>query len=161
MSDRYEGLNLPQLLDRMHDLVLPEPVPWTPETVGWGVLAGWLAALALLAFGHGLTARRRNQYRREAEAVLRAIEVRAEADPASAAGEIAALVKRTALAAYPRDRVASLSGTAWAGFLRESAHGDPAVAAAAERIAAAAYRPDADGRALVAPARRWIRRHRA
>ena len=31
----YERLNLPQLLDLMHDLVEPEAVAWTPQTVGW------------------------------------------------------------------------------------------------------------------------------
>ena len=33
----YEGLSLPELLALMHELVLPEPVAWTPQTVGWRI----------------------------------------------------------------------------------------------------------------------------
>jgi hypothetical protein len=105
--------------------------------------------------------RRRNRYRRQAEAELDAIAARVDSEPAAAAAEIAGLVKRTALAAYPRGRVAALHGSDWAGFLRESTNDDATVAGAADRLAAAAYRPDAVGEGLVEPARRWIRKHRA
>jgi hypothetical protein len=159
--NRYDGLNLPQLMELMHGLVVPEPVPWLPSTPGWWVLAGWLVAVALLGAGRLALRRRRNRYRREAAAELDTIEAQADGDPAAAAAQISILLKRTALAAYSRDRVAALHGAAWARFLEESADGDPVVAAAAERFASAAYRPDADGRELVAPARRWIRVHRA
>lgn len=161
MSDRYEGLDLTGLMDLMHDLVVPEPVAWTPQTSGWPILAAWLAVVTLVGIAHWLAYRRRNRYRREAESLLAAIENRAEVDPVDAAVQIATLVKRTALVAYPREQVASLYGAEWAAFLRESSAEDPLVVGAADRLAAAAYQSDADGRVLVTPARRWIRRHRA
>ena len=150
----YKGLNLPQLLDRMHDIVLPEPVSLLPATDGWLVLAGWLAAVALIL---GIRARLRfkaNAYRREALAQLDAL-------AAPSGLELGMLLRRTAIAAFPRTRVASLYGDEWAAFLCQSANDDPVVAAAAADLARAPYRPDINADALVAPARRWIEVHRA
>lgn len=158
---RYEGLNLPQLLELMHELVMPEPVPWIPETPGWWIVAGWLIAVATICAWKFVEHRRRNRYRREALAELRAIESRPPPNSAEMAQRIAALIKRTALVAYPRREVAALYGTDWAKFLADSAQHDPRITDAASLLAAAAYRPDADGKALCEPARRWIRLHRA
>ncbi len=159
--NEFDGLNLPQLLALLHDILRPAPVPWIPQTIGWAVLAAWFAAVVVIVGWNRYRRWTGNRYRREALATLRSIELTATDDPAALAGDIAALVKRTALAAFPRSTVASLYGDEWARFLRRSADDDPAVAAAADRLAGAAYRADADGRALVAPARRWIEVHRA
>ena len=158
---RYDGLNLPQLLDLMHGLIVPEPIPWLPATPGWWTVLGWLLALLFLAAWQIVKRRRRDRYRRDALAELKAIEADSSADPAMAAQRIAAVLKRTALVAYPRKDVAGLYGTEWARFLTESSNNDRRIAQAAESLAAAAYRPDADPHVLHAPARRWIRRHRA
>lgn len=158
--NEYEGLNLPQLLDLMHDLVEPDPVAWTPQTVGWLVAALWLAAMVLLVSRRAYLSWRRNRYRRAALAELKTIKARAEqGEPAAA--PLAALLKRTALAAYPRREVASLYGAEWARFLRQSARYSRSVERSADDLAAAAYRPDADVAALIKPARRWIEAHRA
>jgi flagellar biosynthesis/type III secretory pathway M-ring protein FliF/YscJ len=158
---QYDGLNLPELLARMHDLVVPEPVPWLPQTPGWWIVLGWLVAVVLLAAWQIVRRRRRNRYRRDALAELKAIEIDSGTDTDKAAQRIAGVLKRTALVAYPRRDVAGLYGTAWARFLTESAGNDRQVADAAEELAAAAYRPGADPKVLNGPARRWIRRHRA
>lgn len=158
---QYDGLNLPELLALMHNLVMPDPVPWMPQTPGWWIVFGWLLAVLLLSSGQLVKRRRRNRYRRDALAELRAIEAELVTDPARSAQRIAAVLKRTALVAYPRVDVASLYGVDWAQFLTESADNDPQIADAADLLANAAYRPDADPSALTGPARRWIRRHRA
>jgi hypothetical protein len=157
---QYDGLNLPQLLDRMHSLEISDPVSWMPQTSGWWVLVTWAFVLAALGIWRIVAYRRRNRYRREALVLLAAIESHAGRCP-QAAGQIAALLKRTALVAYPRLQVASLYGADWAEFLCQSAHDDAQVAAAADALAAAAYRTDVDGIALCSPARRWIQVHRA
>lgn len=157
----YEGLNLPDLLALMHELVRPEPVSWLPQTAGWWVLFAWLLAALAVVLGRARRRRLANRYRREAEAELRRIAASADGNPGAAAAAIAGLLKRTALAAYPRPQVASLYGAAWARFLCESSRQDPEVAAAAQQLAAAAYRQDIDGRELIRPARRWIEAHRA
>ncbi len=161
VSDKYEGLNLPQLLDLMHGIVVPDPVPWTPQTSGWWVLLGWLVAVVALSALKYVQYRRRNRYRREALDVLDDIDKHAADDPVGSAAAIAALVKRTALAVWPRERVASLHGDEWAAFLVESAGNDSRVAGAAPKIARAAYDPRSSGSELVKPARRWIKVHRA
>lgn len=150
-----EGLSLPELLDRMAPLVIPEPVSWLPAAPGWWTVACWTAGLCLVIAWRVTSRWRKNRYRREALAALDA------GSGALAAVDIARVLKRAALAAYPRERVASLSGSAWAAFLRETSGDDSVVAEAADRLARAAYRQDADPAALVEPARRWIRCHRA
>ena len=161
MSSRFEGLNLPQLLELMHEIVVPEPVPWIPQTPGWWVLLGWTIAVVALCTLAFVRKRRRNRYRREALALLDTVELDTEVSPAESARRVAEIVKRTALVAYPRTRVANLYGEAWAEFLRDSAGNDKRISEAADSLATAAYRPDADGRALVPSARRWVRVHRA
>lgn len=158
---QYDGLNLPQLLELMHELVIPERVAWLPETPGWWISLGWLFAVVLLAGWHFIKRRRLNRYRRDALAELRTIEAQTELGPTESAQRIATLLKRTALVAYPREDVAALYGGDWAQFLRESARDDRQIAEAAELLAAAAYHPDANGSELARPARRWIQLHRA
>jgi len=157
----YDGLNLPQLLDLMHGLVMPDAVTRLPITSGWWIVLAWLLAVLTIVVWYGLLRRRRNRYRRAALAALKSIDSEPELGPFEMAQRIALLLKRTALAAYPRSQVASLSGSEWAEFLIASTNEDRQIAEAAERLAGAAYRPDADGRVLSAPARRWIRKHRA
>jgi hypothetical protein len=150
----WEGMNLPQLLEQMHDLVEPERVALWPVTPGWWIVAAWLlAVLGLL----GWRARQRwvaNRYRREALAQL-------DAGAARSAAELAALLRRTALAVYPRETVAGLHGDAWARFLVDTAGGDASVAAAAPELVRAPYGGNVDVAPLLAPARRWIELHRA
>lgn len=158
---RYEGLSLPELMDLLHGIILPEPVSWLPQTQGWRVAGAWLLAVAVIGSWHWIAYRRRNRYRRDAQAELSAIADEAATTPAIAAARICSLLKRTALAVYPRQAVASLYGADWARFLAESSRGDAVVSNAADALAGGAYRADADGRALIEPARRWIRVHRA
>ena len=160
-ANPYEGRNLPALMDLMHDLVWPDAIAMWPQTTGWWVLLGWLLALLLMALRHWWAHRRANRYRREALAQLRMIAAYAGERPTEAAANIAALLKRTAMAVYPRTQVASLYGTAWEAFLRQSAPGDAAVSQSAALLASAAYRDDIDAAALLKPARRWIEAHRA
>ncbi len=159
MND-YDGLNLPQLLELMHDLVRPEPVSWMPQTPGWWIALARLIAVIVILLWHRYRAWRRNRYRREALATLRSIEANS-VDEKQVAGQIAILLKRTALAAYPREQVAQLYGSEWAQFLCEAASNDPIIGQSAEQLATAAYRADSNGKELIAPARRWIKMHRA
>jgi hypothetical protein len=158
--NEYQGLNLPELLELLQPVVLPEPVPMLPVTAGWWVLAGWLLAVLLIVAWRWRIRWRADGYRRDAQAELDRLLQRSDLDDAKLAGAIAALVKRTALAVYPRATVAGLTGSDWAAFLESSCRHDPQVMAAAQAIAWAAYRGDIDPAPLVAPARRWIALHR-
>ena len=160
MSD-YDGLDLSQLLDLMHGLVMPEPIAWTPATPGWWIVSAWLLAVALLIALQIVRYRRRTRYRRQALAELKVIRASADAEPEKTAQQVALLLKRTALVAYPREQVAALYGADWARFLCQSASNDLRISQAASALAGAAYQPGTDGRLLLEPARRWISLHRA
>ncbi|MCR9186613.1 MAG: DUF4381 domain-containing protein [Halieaceae bacterium] len=153
---QYDGLSLSQLIDLLHGIVPPEPVPLLPATAGWWVLAGGLLALGLIALAHRMASYRANRYRREA---LRALDALARQE-AAASQAVAVLLKRTALGAYPRHDVAALQGAAWADFLCRSSGNHPEVRAAASALAQAAYVPPVSDPQLIAAARRWIEVHR-
>jgi hypothetical protein len=150
----YEGLNLAQLMDRMHDLVVPDPVSYMPETIGWWVFCLWILATTTLVCVHRIIRYRRGRYRREALSMLDEIEKTRAWD--GQAAEIATLVKRVALAAYDRKNVADLYGERWAAFLIESSNGDLLVAEGADLIARAAYANDLNPLLLYEPVKRWI-----
>jgi hypothetical protein len=101
----------PADLANLHDLALPPPVPWWPPPLGWRILAVGLAAVAVILAVRAWARYRADAYRRAAGRELAGIA------PEAGAAAMAELLKRTALAAYPRDAVASLTGTAWLEFL--------------------------------------------
>ncbi|MEM8955610.1 MAG: DUF4381 domain-containing protein [Verrucomicrobiota bacterium] len=98
----------PTSLENLRDLVTPPPAPWWPPAPGWFALGAIVFAAALFLALRAYRHYRQNAYRRQA---LRELET------TDSPQEIAALLKRTALAAYPRSKVASLSGSAWTDWL--------------------------------------------
>lgn len=156
----------PGSLDRLADIVAPPPVPGWPPAPGWYVVAG-LAAAALVALAIQEFLRwRRNAYRRAALRELEELIASARKDPAQW-GELPALLKRVALAAYPRQAVAGLSGEPWLSFLDQTG-GSPRFASGPGRLLQSlAYDPQACRRSspesLTAAAdavRAWIHDHR-
>ncbi len=106
-------------LAQLRDIHLPEPVsPWPPGP-GWWALAAVL--LALLAAGTFWLWRRyrRNAWRRSAQAALAAAhrEWQQGGDQARYLQAVNAVLKRTALARFPREEVAGLSAERWEAFL--------------------------------------------
>jgi hypothetical protein len=106
-------------LEKLREIVLPPPVSWAPQTIGWYVLFG----IAMFVTGRWVYRRlqgfRKNRYRRLALDELMVIErqLRQPDRRAEALAEIPVLLKWTALAAFPRSEVASLSGQKWLAFL--------------------------------------------
>jgi len=78
---------------------------------------------------------------------------------------LALLVRRTALAAFPRQEVASLAGPAWLAFLDRSYGGDGFSHGAGRVLSLSPYEPQrsgaggADMRPLIDLVHRWIRNH--
>lgn len=153
MSQTAAPVTLTGLLDQLVPMAEPPPVPMVPQTAGWAVLAALAAAALLLAVRQGVRHRRANAYRR---AALRDLP-RAGDDPKA----LASLLRRTALAAFPRRDVAALTGSEWLSFLdetsgiKEFSAGEGRVFAQAPYQRFAAPSPEA-----AALARFWIRRHR-
>ena len=106
-------------LEGLSDIVLPPPVSWMPHTTAWIVLA---AILLLLLGWFALRWRHRylaNRYRREALAELVDIEAHINTRGAQSIVAMTALMKRVALAIWPRETIAALSGPEWVAFLRQ------------------------------------------
>jgi hypothetical protein len=151
--------SLVDLLAELNDIAEPAPVSLFPATRAWAVLAALLVALLALAVRAFVRRRRATAYRRAALAELRALAPAVEAGDPGGLARLQALLRRTALTAFPRADVATLTGDAWAGFLeRTGGRFGPLAAALAE----APYRAVAvDPAAALAAARHWIRRHHA
>jgi hypothetical protein len=154
----------------LHDIVLPDPVSWAPQTPGWWVFLGLLVVALAWATVAAVRRRRTNRYRRLALARLARIETEL-ADPASraeAATALPILVKQTALAFRPRSEVAALSGSSWLRFLDDSYGGSGFTEGPGRLLSTLAYStpattntlPTAELEALAGLVRQWIRRHR-
>ncbi|UCF67659.1 MAG: DUF4381 domain-containing protein [Acidobacteriota bacterium] len=157
-------------LENLHDIVLPEPVAWTPQTAGWWLLLTIAVLISGWAVWVGLRRRHRNAYRRAALSQLDGIEaaLREPSTRAEALAQLPVLLKRTALSFCRREKVASLSGERWLAFLDASYGSDafttgpgrmlPRLAYASPASVAAIEQADLDD--LVRLVRTWIRRHR-
>ena len=133
-------------LQNLHDIVVPEPPPLWPPAPG-----AWVLAVVLLVIVAGLMvawrrARARSAYRRAGLVLL---------EGARTNREINIVLKRVALACWPRPEVAPLWGEDWTAFLDRSCR--------RTRFSLLGDLDDLEGpsRDLQRVARIWIRRHRA
>jgi hypothetical protein len=142
-------------LDKLHDFYQPPPPSWRPQTIGWYVIFAILTLLLAWLAVHLYRRWRANLYRREALSELVHVETT----------QLSALLKRTALSAWPREEVAALSGASWLSFLDSATH-DALFASAPENrieeiaISATTLTSD-DESALRNAAGTWIRLHKA
>jgi len=156
-------------LAALHDIVVPSPVPWWPPAPGWYAVCAIVAVVVGYAAWRLYRRWNANAYRRVA--LRRLVSIRTDfADPsrrASALTELAALVRRVALHAAPRERVAALSGDAWLAFLDAGVGGDAFRSDAGRVMTSAPYQradtiakiPRADLDALCQLVERWLRKH--
>jgi hypothetical protein len=157
-------------LEKLADIVAPPPVSFVPQTWGWAALAGIVLILAVGGFLRWRRHRQANRYRVEALAELARLErtITQGTNPADALAAIPPLLKRVALAAWPRSRVASLAQTHWVDFLGASA-GEPTLPVPLAKLLNdieyrsakefAAISTD-DARVCVEVAKHWIEAHR-
>jgi len=109
----------PASLQNLNDIVLPATVGWWPLAGGWYFLFGLLlmafAWFAYRSLRHWIG----NRYRRAAllELQLLAQGIQTVSNRETSLRQLPVLLKRTALCAYPRSQVASLSGKDWFRFL--------------------------------------------
>jgi len=133
-------------LQNLRDIVVPEPPPlWPPAPGVWVLLAIALAFVITLVL-LWWRARARNAYRRAGLALL---------NGARTTRDVNVILKRVALAAWPRPEVAPLYGDDWASFLDGSC--------AQTRFSSLGTVDDigTPPRDLLRMAHRWIQHHRA
>src|SRR5512139_3306081 len=106
-------------LEKLHEILLPDPVSWMPQTIGWYVVLGIILFLAGWWLHGRVQNYRTNRYRRLALKELAVIEreLKRPEKRFRALGEIPSLLKGAALSAFPRSEVADLSGERWLDFL--------------------------------------------
>ena len=140
----------PADLSNLRDIVVPPEVALWPPAPGWWILLAGGIAMAAIFAGMIVTRYRRNAYRRAALVAL---------DTADA-GDISSILKRVALAAWPRTEVASLTGAEWLAFLDRTARSNVFTQGAGRDLEGMAFGGAGDEQAVRAAARNWIRRHR-
>ena len=143
----------PADLSNLRDLALPPEVSLWPPAPGWWIVAAAALAAAVILSAAAAARYRRNAYRREARRQLDTV------DP----GGLSTVLKRTALAAWPREQVAALTGSAWLAFLDRTGRTSAFTDGAGRHIETLAFGGAIDGPsadAVRAEARAWVRGHR-
>lgn len=152
MNEEFQGLSLTAMIDLLEPAPEPEPVSMWPQTMGWL----WLGLILLVLIVVGLrwlrAHRRANAYRR---AALQALE-----GCGDDAARIAQVLRRAALAGFPRRDVAGLIGADWLAFLDASYGGTGFSDGPGRVLAEAPWRPCPPAPGLSPLARDWVRRHR-
>ncbi len=158
-------------LQQMAEVVEPPPPSWRPQPIGWPVAGAIVLALLAVTAWRWWRRYRANRYRREALAELARLRADLSASPQARAHALAAmaeLLKRTALAAWPRAQVASMAGAEWAKFLQANAgKAGAAVPVLATLVNDAQYRdaaalaqwPHSQVAATAAACQQWIAGH--
>ncbi|MEM8669723.1 MAG: DUF4381 domain-containing protein [Planctomycetota bacterium] len=95
-------------LDRLHDIVLPDPVPWWPPAPIWYVIIFSIVMLIGVATYLAWRKWRINAYRRVAVRALMTTE---------SIAEVSSLLRRVALSFSSRASIASLQGENWCDWL--------------------------------------------
>lgn len=157
-------------MSNLEEIGVPDAVPFRPETPGWYLLAG-LSVLVVLWLTWRLFKRwRANAYRREGLRELSEIEglVADSSNRSEALQSLPELLKRVALVAYPRARVAELCGDAWLGFLDGTVGSTEFTQGVGRMLPKLSYVPvttgqisDSEANDLISLAGSWIRHHRA
>ncbi len=153
-------------LKGFNEIQVPEPVSLWPQTFGW-----WLLVIALICWLLALLFKqaqryRRNRYRRQALLQLTALRTTAAQNSNEGLRQIPAILKATALHAFPRVDVASLYGDEWEVFLDSKYDGPSFSRECPGLLYALSYQPvDAQlccpSDAFWAQVSSWISHHRA
>lgn len=144
----------------------PEPSAWPPNFWVLGLILAGLGLTTLILY----RLRQRHLRRRPHRAALAELADWERAAPSrsaeDAAATLTALLRRVALLHYPRDQVASLSGTAFAAFLDQAletptfTQGSAAEILGDARYAARPSGPLGCSAELAEAARGWLNAHR-
>ena len=156
-------------MEQLRDIHLPAAVNWWPPAPGWWLLLIVALAILITALFWLRNYRRKNRYRRLALQHLHTLrdhwrqqERQQQHDDSALTQAINRLLKQTALAAYPRQRVAALTGADWLLFLdsgvKQPRFSEPELRALASTYQATPQTISAE--ALFNASEYWIRRHR-
>jgi len=98
-------------LNNLRDIVVPDPPPFWPPASGLWIAMLVVSLAVFLAVWRWRVVQNRNAYRKAGTLLL---------NKANTTHDVSVVVKRVALAAFPREQVASLYGNDWLRFLDET-----------------------------------------
>ena len=109
-------------LSQLHDIHMPQRIQWWPLAPGWYLLAFLVVALLTLCAFFLYHYYVKGRAKRQALHLLTRYqkEYQSEMNSQISAANLSLLLKRVALAYYPRETVASLQGDEWIIFLNQS-----------------------------------------
>jgi len=139
-------------LENLRDIVTPPPVSWWPLALGWWVVLTLLLIVLLWIAVRAFRSWQASAYRR---AALREIAT------ATRPGEVAEVLKRTALAAFPRSDVACLTGERWCAWLSRTGGITP-TASVQQGLSSGIFssEKELDFESLTRFASQWIKHHK-
>ncbi len=159
----------PASLSNLRDIVEPATISLWPSAPGQILLCImtllWVSASVLLLWQR----RQRNTYRRVALHELANIEeqIKSPQTRTAALRQLSILLKRVALAVYPRCEIASLTGNSWIAFLDQSMGGNSFSKGPVKVITSTMFEEDpgadlttSDCNQIIQTVRRWITSHR-
>lgn len=135
----------PYSLANLRDIAIPDAPPLWPLATGACLVLAIAATVILWLAWHVIAKYRQNAYRRSGLVLL---------CNAATAHEVSVIMKRVALAAFPREQVASLHGEDWQEFLHKTCS---QIGVQDVHSPAGNDQPDAK---LIKFADTWIRLHR-
>jgi len=148
------------LIHGIDEIRLPEPVSLWPSTPGWQLLGLLIAGFVVYRAYRSVQRWWRNRYRREA---LRRLSGLA---PGAQLQSLPFLLKATALHAYPREQLASLSGEPWLSFLDAHCPGVSFRSGVGKKLLDLSYVPEArrqispdEAGELITLSKTWIAQH--
>ena len=155
------------LVRGIEEIYLPDPVSWTPSAPGWIIIWAIMAAFGAFLLIRLFFRWRQNRYRRSALKSLKKLKQTDFMAEKTILCALPRLLKRTALMAFPRTRVAPLFGEKWIAFL-ESRYPDPGFRKnAGKYLLALSYQaPESwdinreQAESVFSLVERWIRHHR-
>ncbi|WP_162030738.1 MULTISPECIES: DUF4381 domain-containing protein [unclassified Lentimonas] len=133
-----------QSLSNLHDIVVPAAPSFWPPASGFWILIALVLMLLITVVWSITQARRRNAYRRAGLTLL---------ESATTVDEINVVLKRVALAVFPREQVAALHGEDWIQFMQATCPGEQFAPLSQSDEATPATE------SIRASARTWIRKH--
>jgi hypothetical protein len=98
-------------LNNLRDIAIPDPPSYWPPAPGVWVALGIVIAIVLLVRWRLRAIRERNAYRKAGLVLLGYVRT---------SHDVAVVLKRVALAVFPREQVASLYGDDWVAFLHRT-----------------------------------------
>ncbi|MET4389039.1 hypothetical protein ABIB73_004804 [Bradyrhizobium sp. F1.4.3] len=147
------------------DIPLPREVSLWPQTWESRIAIVLLLAVVISVVWRLVHYRRANRYRREALAELSAMGQAGPSGSEELLARLTLLVRRTALAAFPREQVASLAGPPWLSFLDRTYGGQEFSQGVGRLLVSGPYQPiqpdEAELQSLGGLVRRWIKVHHA